>query len=145
MNLANGYWTNLNVKMDFVNRTLTVTLNQTFASTLPLLNDFSVSSTVDPVVFTYELFFSFYFNIQFYLAGFDVSQIDEILNDLNGPYVQKYTQNMFNPLFEQFLALDRDLFWSGCMRNVKINSFLVEKIPSFIRKIKIKNKTFLIN
>lgn len=124
-NLANGYWTNFNMTFNFATRNFTFILNGTFAETIPILNDFSVSSNVDREVFTYELLFNFYFNVQFYLGGYDVSLIPTILKELERQYVQLYTRATFKPLFEQLLSLEKSLYWSGCLRNVRVNSFLV--------------------
>ena len=121
VNLANGYWTSFNMNFDFVNRSFSLLLNGTFSNTTPILNELSVDQDVSD----YELLFNFYFNVQFYVGGFNFTQISVILKTLEQPYIQKYTRDTFKPLFEKFLLLDEKLFWSGCIRNMKINTFNV--------------------
>ena len=126
MNLANGYWTNFHMNFDYVNRTFTFALNRTFTETIPILNDFSVAPNIDREIFTYELLFSFYFNVQLTLGGFELSKIPALLKELDRSYIQPSTRETFKPLFTQFLALGRKIFWSGCLKNVKVNGFQVK-------------------
>lgn len=112
--------------LDFVNRTFLLCLNHTLIVNTTLLNEFSVSADLDRVVFTYDLLFSFYFNVQFYTGGFDMSRVTEILRTLdNNQNIQKYTRDTFKPLFNRFVQLDARLFFSACIRHIRINSFEV--------------------
>lgn len=125
MNLANGYWTKFSMNFNFINRTFTLMLNSTFSDTTLILNDFSVAPGVNREIFTYQLLFSFYFNVQFYLGGYPATEIPIMLRELERSYIQPYTRDTFKPLYEQFTTLDERLYWSGCLRNVTINSFKV--------------------
>jgi hypothetical protein len=125
-NLSKGYWTNMNLQFDLVNRTFWLNINQTRVVLKSLINNATVPANLFKLINKLTIRFTFYLNVQFYFGGFNTKEIEENLEMLTESWVPRQTREYFTPLFRLFESLDYELHFSGCIKSIKINSFPVD-------------------
>lgn len=73
-----------------------------------------------------NLILNFYFQPKFYYGGYNYSQVQIIINNLSRSKSGLEIVNYFMDLFTQLLDLNEQIYFSGCMRNMKINNFQLD-------------------
>lgn len=124
--LANGYWSNLNLEINFKNRSIILQLNQTLVANKNILSIDNLPRNLDPKVINASLLFTFYFNTQFFTAGFDFTMLPRIYSLLARSFIKPTTRIFFTSFFNYLEFIDQDAYFTGCIRQIKINNYLLD-------------------
>lgn len=124
--INNGYWCNMNISIDFISRSILLSLNKTLIGSRSIFTNKSLPFGLDRKILEQPLLFTFYLNVKFYFGGYDISMLSDIFDTLSQAYVTVFTKQYFLPLFRLVASLDDDLYFTGCLRNIRINSFLID-------------------
>lgn len=129
-NLSSGYWTNLNARFNFINQTFSLSINKTENSIVNLISQeyLPVGDSIVQTIAKYNIKFTYYLNMQFYMGGFDDTLIEGILETLaDVTWTPSQTIQYFQPLFNLLDSWKHTdlLSYSGCIRDIKINGFNV--------------------
>jgi hypothetical protein len=126
-NLNNGYWNNLNMQFDLMNRTFLLNFNYTKVASQPLIKKETLPPDLIKIL-NFKLRFTFYLNVQFYFGGFEETEIFNTLDLLAQTWIPPQTLEYFLPLFRllEYWSVADKLSFTGCIRNIKINSFVID-------------------
>ena len=128
--LSNGYWLNLKVELDFVSKDLRIFSNNTLAETARLITNVTAPQNVYDNLNRLNLTFTYYTDVLSHYGGYNMTRIDKILNDLSVNYERGFiTMEIFKfyTYFFNFLKkLDTQGHFSGCIKNFRINSFVID-------------------
>ena len=124
--INNGYWGRLNIEFDFENSSMLLIFNNTRLGSTKLINENSVDSNIIEKIRNFTLLFNYYLDVRFYFGGIEASKLNEVKEQIYDPYVSSITRYNFLPFLDHLLYLDHDRYFSGCMKNIKINSIPIE-------------------
>ncbi len=124
-NLANGYWSFMNLQFDFVNQSLLLIVNGTRVGFEKLANKDSVPEIFFSQISRYTLLFNFYLDIRFYFGGYDQTAIDENIRFFLRQKPSE-SKDLFLRIFNMLKDSGDNLSFDGCMKNIKINSFQID-------------------
>ena len=122
--IDNGYWFDLSVQFNFIDRTLAIYVNQTQKAFAYLISELTLKPEVYSKVQNFDLIINFYLDTKFHLAGFNQSFIEKFLNSDYRRW--STTQEYYIPLFKFLSSLNDELYFSGCIKMFRVNGFLIE-------------------
>ena len=125
-NLSSGYWSNINIRFDFINQTLQLDYNKTRTLFVKLITSSSVSPDIINKTSSFNLLFTFYTDVQYFMGGYNISKISANLRALSVPWITPVTRLYFTNIFNLIQSLDDKLYFSGCIRNFKLNTFTID-------------------
>ena len=125
--LNNGYWNNININFDLNNRTFFLNFNYTRIAYQALIKKENLPPNLVKIL-DFNLRFTFYLSVQFFLGGFEEDKILPTIDMLTQSWIPAQTFEYFMPLFrllETWSTSDK-LSFTGCIKNIKINSFQID-------------------
>ncbi|CAF0916506.1 unnamed protein product, partial [Brachionus calyciflorus] len=124
--ISNGYWSNLNLEIDFSNRSILIQLNQTRIVFKNFVTNSNFPENFNPRILNASLLFTFYFNSQSFMGGFDLNMLPDIYSSLNQVFISAITRRFFFGIFEFLESLEESLYFTGCFKEIKINRFQID-------------------
>lgn len=122
--ITNGYWFNLKLDFDFVSNDLSIYVNNTRIISTELYTSETIKINEDfNNINDMNLIFDFYLQPRFYFGGYKYSQIQQIIDNLSRSRKGREILSYFMDLFVDLLYLNERIYFSGCMKNIKINNF----------------------
>lgn len=122
--ITNGHWFNLAVRFDFKEKNFEVRVNRTVKVRENLYTPLTIKKpqafeTIEEI----NLLLDFYLQAKFYFGGYNYDQITLIITSLSRTNSGRVIVAYFRDVLEQMLWLNERLYFSGCMRNMRVNTY----------------------